>query len=590
MISLAVFRKKYTDIAGDHVTKTSDGGTGTLVTLYAGAVAATHTPEPVVFANVHVGGTATQALTVSNTATPAGYAENLDAGLSGAITGFTTAGTIAGLAAGASNASALTITENTSAAGTLTGTATLGLVSDGTGIDSAGTTALASQTVHLQGAVYALAAPILSGGTVNLGSIRTGGTFTPGTLILADGTLASAYRESLVYAATGAVVTNGSGTIASGGSAAIGFSLSTATAGNFAGTQASIALTSTGAGTSALANTALTADPVTINAKVYAPAIATLGTTSLNFGNVHVGDVANQSVGITNAATGALTDLLTGGTVGNTGIVNSEVFNLGTGLASGASGTVQIGISAAAAGSITGTAVLGFTSHDGDLADIAVNGGTVAVSAGAYAYAAPILSATTLNLGSARVGGHPGGRHHRGLGRHRRQRRAGVPGLRGQAYVLNFGSVAQNSTALTANLGVLNAAGGPADLLSGSFTVGGTTSFVNSGLTAFSGLGAGAKETSQAVTFNTGTGGVFSETITLAATGSNASNYSGALAAEILDCHRNGRGFHRPDLYAGGGAADDHRHHRQRYDLCRGRYPELARTRSTATRASIRWC
>jgi hypothetical protein len=246
---------------------------------------------------------------------------------------------------------------------------------------------------------------------------------------------------------------------------------------------------------------------VTVNGKVYAPAVATLGTTSVNVGIVHAGASASASVAVTNTATRTLADLLTAGTVAVSGGVSGVTFNLGTGLASGASGSAALAINTGTAGAFSGSAVLGFASHDGDLSDIAVNGGTVTVTG------------TVDNYATAQIVQSGG---------------SGTLTHTGNAYVLNFGSVAQNSTALTANLGVLNAAGGPADLLSGSFTVGGTTSFVNSGLTAFSGLGAGAKETSQAVTFNTGTGGVFSETITLAATGSNASNYSGALAAETL--------------------------------------------------------
>ena len=246
---------------------------------------------------------------------------------------------------------------------------------------------------------------------------------------------------------------------------------------------------------------------MTVNGKVYAPAVATLGTTSVNVGIVHAGASASASVAVTNTATRTLADLLTAGTVAVSGGVSGVTFNLGTGLASGASGSAALAINTGTAGAFSGSAVLGFASHDGDLSDIAVNGGTVTVTG------------TVDNYATAQIVQSGG---------------SGTLTHTGNAYVLNFGSVAQNSTALTANLGVLNAAGGPADLLSGSFTVGGTTSFVNSGLTAFSGLGAGAKETSQAVTFNTGTGGVFSETITLAATGSNASNYSGALAAETL--------------------------------------------------------
>jgi GH24 family phage-related lysozyme (muramidase) len=363
-----------------------------------------------------------------------------------------------------------------------------------------------TQTVKL----FALAQPVLSAATLNLGAVRLGDTLTGGTIKLSDGTIASSWQESLIYAATGAsglTVTNGSGTIASGGTASLGFSLSTATAGNFTGTTASLALTSTGAGTSGLANTALAARTVTVNSKVYAAAKAALSATSVNFGHVHVGAAATQSVGITNTATGALTDLLTGGTATIGGVVSGVTFNLGTGLASGAGSTAQLAINTGTAGTFSGSAVLGFTSHDADLSDLAVNGGTVTVTG------------TVDNYATAQIVQSGG---------------SGTLTHSGTAYVLNLGSVVQNSTALVADLGVLNAATGPADLLGGSFAASGAAAFSNSGLTAFSGLGAGASETSQVVTLNTGTVGVFSETITLYGTGSNASNYSGTLAAETL--------------------------------------------------------
>jgi hypothetical protein len=212
-------------LASDHATFKSDGSGGTTVTLYAEAAAAPHTPEPVAFGKVHVGAMATQALTIGNTA-PAGYAEALDASLGSATTGFTATGTITGIAAGAANSAALTITENTANAGTLSGTATLSLLSDGTGIDGFGTTALPAQTVTMNGAVYAYAAPILNTATINLGNGRVGDTLATTTVTLSDGTVASPYQEALVYAASAPVtITNASGTIAASSTATIGFTL-----------------------------------------------------------------------------------------------------------------------------------------------------------------------------------------------------------------------------------------------------------------------------------------------------------------------------------------------------------------------------
>ena len=125
--------------------------------------------------------------------------------------------------------------------------------------------------------------------------------------MLANGTYASQYQELVVYgviAPNSVQTANASGTIASGGSTGIGFSLGTGTAANLNGAQASITLSSTGVGTSGLANTSLGVDPVTVSGKIYAPAVANLSTTSINFGDLHVGTNASQTVGVTNAATG----------------------------------------------------------------------------------------------------------------------------------------------------------------------------------------------------------------------------------------------------------------------------------------------
>jgi Ca2+-binding RTX toxin-like protein len=103
-------------------------------------------------------------------------------------------------------------------------------------------------------------------------------------------------------------------------------------------------------------------------------------------------------------------------------------------------------------------------------------------------------------------------------------------------YTLDLGTVSFGATGPTVNLGALNAALGPSDLLKGSFVIGGpnASAFTNSNLGAFSGLDAGQADTSPVVTLNTSAVGTFTETITLDATGYNAGGFSGALTAETL--------------------------------------------------------
>ena len=502
-----------TSLAALHATTGTDGGTGTVVTLYNQAVASTHTPEPVAFGNVHVGDTAVQALAIGNTAPVGIYTEKLDASLATTATAFTAIGSVNGIAAGAANNAALTVALKTATAGNITGTATLTPSTDGTGVDGFVKAALTPQTVNVTGAVYAFAAPNLSTTTLNFGAARVGDAALAQSLTLGDGSNVNAFQESLVYSVApgpaSVSFSNGSGTIASGGSVTIGATLATSTAGDFTGSNASLALTSTGVGTSGLADTALTAQALTLSGKVYADAVANFSASSVNFGVVHVGDTVSQNLALTNAASGALTDGLTGGTDTLGGTYTGPVgFVLGAGgLATETSGTVSFGLNTVLSGAVSGNVMFGFTSHDADLADLGINGGTVAVTG------------TVDNFATAQV-----------------EDTGGVGSFAGSNgnYTLNLGSVIQGGAALVGDLGVLNAASGLADLLSGTFAVTGAGSFTNSGFTpGFSGLGAGKDERSQAITLSTATSGVLSETIVLTPTGSNA-NFSGVLTQETI--------------------------------------------------------
>jgi hypothetical protein len=103
----------------------------------------------------------------------------------------------------------------------------------------------------------------------------------------------------------------------------------------------------------------------------------------------------------------------------------------------------------------------------------------------------------------------------------------------GTAYSLNLGTIDQGSAPFVVDLGVLNDVTGPADTASGTLLASGSSAFTTSGLGSFD-LGAEQADIAPMVTLSTGNAGVFSETITLAATGSNTSGYSAALPGETL--------------------------------------------------------
>ena len=153
---------------------------------------------------VRVGETGSETLTVANNAATDGYSEDLIAGLTGTGGDFNvgTAGPTGDITAGSSS-TALSVSFSTTQAGTATGTATIGLNSDGgTGpgsIDGLGQLALTPRTLDLDAVIdnYATAAiestGSLSGGgdeyLLNLGTTGVGDAPLTGNLSLLNDAL-----------------------------------------------------------------------------------------------------------------------------------------------------------------------------------------------------------------------------------------------------------------------------------------------------------------------------------------------------------------------------------------------------------------
>ena len=134
-------------------TPTLTGGTTTTVTVYNLAAANT-VSTPINLGTVHVGGTfGTQALAIQNTA-PGGYSENLDVTMT-AGGQATAVGSISGLAPQSSDTSSLVVgLSGGSTPGTVSGTVTLNLQSDGAGNSGLGLSSLGTQTISVSGSVY----------------------------------------------------------------------------------------------------------------------------------------------------------------------------------------------------------------------------------------------------------------------------------------------------------------------------------------------------------------------------------------------------------------------------------------------------
>jgi hypothetical protein len=341
---------------------------------------------------VHVGDPGTIALSVTNTAPADGYSENLDAAIS-AVSGDLaneSTGNTATVAAGATDASTLDVGVSTAQAGTISGTATLALASDGgTGagsLDGLGTLTLATDAVAVSVTVdnYAAAALADSAGGGNLQQVSGGYTLDLGTLLqgasapvidiaalnTATGP-ADALSGSFAIAGAAGVVTDGFGGvagIAAAGSAGAGtISLSTSTAGTFSKTIVFDPKGSNSSGYSEnLAPETLTVlGVVQSNAATLTPAMATIQTKlPIDFGKLHLGQSATDTLSIANTATppGALLDASIDGLSGNATASGSI-----TQLAAGAtdSADVRVGLDTSMAGARSGVASLAFLSESG---------------------------------------------------------------------------------------------------------------------------------------------------------------------------------------------------------------------------------
>ncbi len=113
------------------------------------------------FGIVHVGETVTKSATVKNAAVADGFSESLNASFSASSGDIVGSGGFTGLASGATSATPQ-VTLDTATAGAKAGTATLALVSNGTGSSGLANSALASQVITATGQVYNYAAPAFS--------------------------------------------------------------------------------------------------------------------------------------------------------------------------------------------------------------------------------------------------------------------------------------------------------------------------------------------------------------------------------------------------------------------------------------------
>lgn len=463
--------------------------------------------QQVDFGNLHVGDSVTQYVSVTNTAPADGLYENLDGTITTDAARITASGSFVGLVPQATDSNSLMVSIDTSSSGVKEGDASIAFYSDGDGLDDNGVTALPSQNVDVSGTVYAYADPLLPNGTVDIGTARVGDPAPKAVLFVSDGTFASQYQENLTYQlaapALPFVASNTkSGTIASGDSAAVAITLTTDTAGDFSGSLLSLNFTSSGVGTSGLPDTALGEKDVALTGKVYARALPS--TTGVDFGTVHVGDLAMDDLTVGNVAAGALCDLLLGGF----GIVTGPFSGAGTlgplGVTATTTGTLTVEMDTTSSGVLSGGAILSLLSHDFELPDEAILVGPLTLSGTVDLHAVPSLG---------KMDSHGTFLH---------------------TSTIDLGTIGLGTALPDVRIAVRNATPGQADQLSGSFSISGDSAFLNSGFVAFEGLDHGQSDGVPTVRLSTAQAGIYGETITLHGTGSNSSGFSETLAQQTL--------------------------------------------------------
>ncbi len=370
------------------------------------AVETLKTPTPIDFGNVRVGASASETLSIMNSATPP--AEGLDASIGSTTGAATGTGSFSLLQAGATDSTDIVVGINSSSAGAKTGSVTLNLASDGTGLDNNGITSLPSQTIQVSGTVYREASASAAPLPTNL-QFRVGDTAHE-NLAITNTAVNDGYSENLianVVGTSGAVTASGTtGDIAAQAmnNTSVGIDISTATAGVVSG-NVTLDLASDGTGVDGLGTIGIGQQTVAVDATVYREATASVAPLPANL-VFRVGDTAMETLTVTNMATNdGYSENLIANVVGTSGAVTASG-TTGDIAAQASSNALSVNISTATAGQVSGNVVLGMTS-DGtgidNLGAIGIGQQAVAVNAAVYreasASAAPLPSNLVFRVG-----------------------------------------------------------------------------------------------------------------------------------------------------------------------------------------------
>ncbi len=385
--------------------------------VYRLASAGAHSPEPVVFANRHVGDAATQALSLTNTAANDGFSERLNASIGGATAGITSnSASFSLLGAGATNNSSLVVGIDTATAGAKLGTATITLASDGTGTSGFGALSLGTQTVNVSGDVYRLASASTMA-AIQFGNVHVGDVVSQAlslTNTAANDGFSERLNASFESVSDARILASGSVTQLAAGAtdgSTLAIALDTSTAGSLTG-FARVRLTSDGTGTSGLGLSDLGVQNVgvTTNVAVYRYAEGLVeNAVPIELGAYRVGDAAgtvglivsnvaandgfserlNASAGVTSAGFTA---------TGNVNLLNAGASN---------NTSLTVGLDTATSGTKSGTTTVDFVSDGAgtsNLGQSAAGSQSVALQGRVYAQAVATVQGSGVDFGIVHVG------------------------------------------------------------------------------------------------------------------------------------------------------------------------------------------
>ncbi len=340
---------------------------------------------------------------------------------------------------------------------------------------------VADATVQIIGNVYQVAKSGNLPASIALAARRVGDAVASTFFNIANtAPVTPGFNEQLKADATvgGGFTLNGLGAVQAlvdaGNSTPVTLALGTGTAGAFAD-SVTIANTSLAVPGSGLSDLSLASQSISVTGNVYAPAIASLSGNSVDLGVVRQGGaVSMQGLLFINSANGALTDQLITSIGSLPALVTATAPG---GLSAGQSGQVVFTLGTTTAGTVSGTATLGFASHNAEMADAPLASKTID------------LTGTVTELATASLFKNGG---------------EGTLSGGGVIYNLDLGTLNADTGLHVFDLGILNGNSGQgfSELLGGSFAFSGPVSFDFSGA-AFNGLFGGASDVGNLLKFDT---------------------------------------------------------------------------------------